>query len=207
MDLFLIFFLGFFFSFIGSIPPGSINLSVLQLAMKGLLNAALRFALAATIIEFIYAYIAVEFQLLITSSKLVQANFHIISALVLIFLGLFNLFMKKNPGKLAQKLEVSGFRKGILISLANPLAIPFWIAITVYIEGNGWINLSRETIFIYITGISLGTLSLLSVVAFLSAKVAPLVKNPNLIRKIPGIVLLGLGLYSLIDFLVIYLAK
>ena len=38
--------LSFLFSFLGSIPPGTLNLSVLQLSIDGRKNAAMRFALA-----------------------------------------------------------------------------------------------------------------------------------------------------------------
>ncbi len=77
MEILTALLLGFFFSFIGSIPPGSINLSVLQLAIQGNVAAAFRFIFASAGIEFIYAYIAIKFQILITSSPFVIQNFHI----------------------------------------------------------------------------------------------------------------------------------
>ena len=202
MEILTALLVGFFFSFIGSIPPGSINLSVLQLAVQGNVAAAFRFIIASTGIEFIYAYIAIRFQILITSSPFVIQNFHIISALVMVLLGIVNLFSPKNPGKLSKKLAKSGFRKGMIISILNPLAIPFWIGITAYLLSNEWIVINNNTIFSYITGISLGTFALLSVIALLSSKVAPYLQNPSLIKKIPGFILLALGLYAFYKFLV-----
>jgi len=207
MDFLITFLLGFIFSFIGSIPPGLINISVLQLSIKGHLNAALRFALAATIVEFVYAYLAIRFELLITSSQIIQDNFHVISASVLILLGIINLINRKRPGKLVGKLEMSGFRKGILISIANPLAIPFWIAITAYLQSNGWLVLTKTNQFIYITGLALGTLALLSLLAFLSSRVSHLMQGRSLVKKIPGIVLLSLGIYSLLEYVINYIAR
>ncbi len=201
MEILTALLVGFFFSFIGSIPPGSINLSVLQLAVQGNVAAAFRFIFASAGIEFIYAYIAIRFQILITSSPFVIQNFHIISALVMVLLGIINLFSPKNPGKLAKKLANSGFRKGMIISILNPLAIPFWIGITAYLQSNEWIVINNSTIFPYITGISLGTFALLTVIAMLSSKVAPYLQNPSLIKKIPGFVLLALGLYAFYKFL------
>ena len=200
MEILTALLVGFFFSFIGSIPPGSINLSVLQLAVKGNMAAAFRFIFASTGIEFIYAYIAIRFQILITSSPFVIQNLHIISALVMILLGIINLLSPKNPGKLSKKLANSGFRRGMIISILNPLAIPFWIGITAYLQSNNWIVINSGTIFWYITGISLGTFALLTVIALLSSKVAPYLQNPSLIKKIPGFILLILGLYAFYKF-------
>ena len=204
MKLFLV---AFAFSFIGSIPPGSINLSVIQLALKRQLYAAFRFALAAALVEFGYAYIAVEFQFYITSSPLIQDNFTLISAIVLIILGAVNLIPKKNKRRMEIKLEDSGFRKGVLISLANPLAIPFWIAVTAYLQANNWILLERTNLVIYILGISTGTLSLLALLAVVAEKASNYIRNESLIRKIPGAVLLILGLYSLGGFFLDYFSR
>jgi len=201
------FLVGLIFSFIGSIPPGTINLSVIQLGLKGKIMAALRLGLAAAAVEFGYAYIAIEFQFYITSSQLVQNNFTIISAAVLILLGIVNLLPRKNPSKMEIKLGNSGFRKGILLALANPLAIPFWIVVTAYLQANQWVFLNRSNILIYIAGISAGTLLLLSLLALLSGKAAPLIKNQSMIKKVPGIVLLSLGIYSLSEFLINYFSR
>ena len=71
MDLVLAFILGAVFSFVGSIPPGTLNLTVLQLGLQGKTAIALRFALAVTIVEYPYAWIAVEFESWITSRPVV----------------------------------------------------------------------------------------------------------------------------------------
>ena len=82
-----VFLVGFLFSFLGSIPPGTINLSVLQLGLQNQLRGALFFTLAATGVEFVYASLAVEFQIFITSNTSITENFQIISALAMMALG------------------------------------------------------------------------------------------------------------------------
>ena len=134
MEYFSLFFIGLFFSFIGSIPPGTINVSVLQLSIAGHFRTAMRFALAATIVEFIYASIAIHFQFAITSSEVIQANFHVISASVMLILGIINLWPVKSKSRLRESFAASGFRRGLLISILNPLAIPFWIGVTAFLQ-------------------------------------------------------------------------
>src|SRR6187402_1504484 len=53
------FFLGFIVSFIGSIPPASINLLVIKVASTKGLKKALAFSGGAVFIEFVYSFIAI----------------------------------------------------------------------------------------------------------------------------------------------------
>jgi threonine/homoserine/homoserine lactone efflux protein len=199
MEGLTLFGIGLFFSYIGSIPPGSINISVLQLAMAGHRTAAVRFTIVASIVEFVYAYIAVKFQQLILSSQILQDNFKLIAAVVLIVLGLLSLRSGSGQKGWEKKLETSGLRKGFLVSIANPLAIPFWIAITAYLETNNWISLNSSNEFIYIAGISAGTIALLFTLVFLGSRASRFMANQERAKKIPGFVLLGLGIYSLVQ--------
>ncbi|HEX9649045.1 MAG TPA: LysE family transporter [Cyclobacteriaceae bacterium] len=202
MEAITLFTIGLFFSYIGSIPPGSINISVLQLSMGGHRAAAVRFTLVAAVIEFVYAYIAVKFQQLILSSQMLQDNFKLIAAVVLIILGLLSLRSGSGQKRWEKKLESSGLRKGLMVSVANPLAIPFWIAITAYLETNNWISLNSSNEFIYIAGIAAGTIALLFTLVFLGSKASRFMTNQERAKKIPGFVLLGLGIYSLVQLLI-----
>jgi threonine/homoserine/homoserine lactone efflux protein len=196
---------GFIFSFIGSIPPGSLNLSVIQLSLQRNVGAAIRFGFAAAFVEFFYATIAIKLQMYISSSPAIQSNFKLISASVLVILGVVNLVsIKAKPKKkgVIRSIAFSGFRRGILLSIANPLAMPFWIVVTAYLQSKGWVNLIEVPIWSYVVGISFGTLSLLIVLALTAYKSSKFINKDNkYIKLIPGLVLLGLGLYSLGELL------
>jgi len=196
------FFIAFAFSFIGSIPPGSINLSVLQLAIDRRFKAALRFALAAALIEFPYAFIAVKFQGYLLSSPLIMDNLKLIAAVVMLVLGVINIYTSnKDANSTLKKLQDSGFRKGLIISILNPLAIPFWIGVTAYLSSINWIELKNTNyIFWYVAGVSAGTFALLALLAILGQKVSHLFKKSQLIHSIPGVVFLILGTYALLQY-------
>jgi threonine/homoserine/homoserine lactone efflux protein len=71
----------------------------------------------------------------------------------------------------AETVRESGFRKGLLLSILNPLALPFWIGVTAYLKSQGWISLSTAAeVHSYLLGISLGALVLLISVAYLARK-------------------------------------
>ena len=57
-----VFLAGLIFSFLGSIPPGTMNLAILQLGLEHKIKIALRFSIAVAIIEYPYAWIAVVFE-------------------------------------------------------------------------------------------------------------------------------------------------
>src|SRR5882757_2118763 len=136
-----VFFVGVVFSFLGSIPPGTLNVCVLQLGLEKKISAALRFALAVSIIEYPYTWIAVQFEYWITSSPAVIDNFQLLTAVVMTIIGGLNIWSAQRPTNLTTKFSESGFRRGLVLSILNPMAIPFWIGITAYLKAQGWIDL------------------------------------------------------------------
>ena len=199
------FIVAFLVSFFGSIPPGAINLSVLQLSVEGRSDAAIRFSLAAALVEIPYAFIAIKFQSLLERSPWLTDNFKLIAAVVLFILGLISLLSKPkkaNSEGLLARIQNSGFRKGILVGIFNPMAIPFWIAITAYLVQHKWVNLvSTSAEIAYIIGLALGTIALLFVLILLSRKLAPYFRQSTILKRIPGVAFILLGIYSLAEYL------
>jgi threonine/homoserine/homoserine lactone efflux protein len=198
---FQVFIIGFLFSFVGSIPPGTLNIMVLQLGMEHKVKIALRFALAVAIIEYPYAWIAVEFEHMITSSPVVLDNFQLLGATVMTTLGAFSLWSARKPSSFSVKLQESGFRRGLVLSILNPQAIPFWIGVTAYLKMEGWINLSNSwRLHSYVLGTSVGAMALLSLLALMSYRMSRLMQHNRIVSMIPGAVLLALGLVAFVKY-------
>src|SRR5687768_3821906 len=133
-------FIALVFSFIGSIPPGAINLTVVQLGLENKTRIALRFAIAASLTEYPYAWIAVKFEKLITSTPVILQNIQLAGAIIMILIGAVNLWpVSAKPSSYAIKFAESGYRRGVILGLLNPLAIPYWIAWTAVLRTHGWI--------------------------------------------------------------------
>lgn len=198
-----VFFIGMIASFLGSIPPGTLNILVLQLGLENKLKAALRFALAVALIEYPYAWIAVEFEAWITSSPGIQHNFKLLAAIVMITLGLLGIWTAQKPTSATVKMQESGFVRGLILSILNPQAIPWWIGVTAYLKSEGWIVLdSPLRIHSYVFGTSVGVLILLFLLATGADRVSHLIKHNKLLAMAPGILLLLLGLYTLSTILI-----
>ncbi len=196
-----VFIAGFIFSFLGSIPPGTLNLAVLQLGLEHKIKIALRFTLAVAIIEYPYAWIAVVFEDWVTSSPLIVENFQLITAIVMTVIGGFTLWSARKPSDFSVRFNASGFRRGIVLSILNPMAIPFWIGITAYLKAQGWIDLSTPVLLhSYVLGTSIGVLALLFLFIFLAKRLSAYIKDNRYVKLVPGFTLLVLGLYAFVRY-------
>ncbi len=200
--IFQVFIIGTIISFIGSIPPGTLNLAVLQLGMEHKIKAAIRFALAVSIIEYPYAWIAVVFESWITSSPVIVDNFQLITAIVMLLIGGFSVWSARKPSEFSVKFNESGFRRGLILSILNPMAIPFWIAYTAFLKSQGWIELSTSwRVHSYVLGTSVGVMILLTLFTFLAKRLSSYVKDNRIVKLVPGLTLLVLGTYAFIKYL------
>jgi threonine/homoserine/homoserine lactone efflux protein len=192
-----VFIIGTVVSFIGSIPPGTLNILVLQMGLEKKVRQALLFALAVAIVEYPYAWIAVAFEHWITSSAAVAENFQLLGAVVMTTLGVFSLWSARKPTTLSVRFQESGFARGMILSLLNPQAIPYWIGVTAYLKMQGWIDLSTGwRMHSYILGTSVGAMLLLSLLALLANRMSYVMQHNRYVKLIPGSVLLSLGLFA-----------
>jgi threonine/homoserine/homoserine lactone efflux protein len=203
MDALSAFAIAFFFSFVGTLPPGSLNLTVIQLGLNRRMNTAIRMSVAAAIVEYPYAWLAVEFQELISRSLDITQNFKLFGSLVMIALGALNLLSTvKSSSNRISRLQENGFRAGVVLGVLNPLAIPFWIAMTAYLKSRGWVTLSNGLeLHSYLLGVSTGTLAVFVVLAWLARRIALQFKTNALLPKLPGALLIALGVYAFGEYM------
>jgi len=196
------FLLAFFFSFIGSIPPGTINLTCIQLGLEKKTAIGWRLALTASVMEYPYAWIAVEFAEWITSSPVVVENMQLITAIAMTVLGTLALWTPSKPSAFRAKLSESGYLRGIILSLLNPLAIPFWVGATAYLNSLNWIDLSTPIgLHSYLVGVCLGTFVILILMIYLAKRIGSRFAQNSWLYKLPGIALIMLGLYAFVQYL------
>ncbi len=136
---FLYLVVGFIACFIGTIPFGPINLTVVKTTVDYDTKRGLEVALAASVIEVLQALVAIFFGMLI--SNFLETNSAIRLAIALVFIGLaVFVFTRKTSPSLRRdsQIQQSFFKKGLVIAGLNPQAIPFWVfalaAISQYVE-------------------------------------------------------------------------
>jgi threonine/homoserine/homoserine lactone efflux protein len=153
--------------------------------------------MAVTIIEYPYTWLAIQFEYWITSNPLIIENFQLLTAIVMTLIGIANLWSAQKPSRLTEKFQASGFRRGLILSILNPLALPFWIGVTAYLKAQGWIDLSTTIrLHSYVLGTSVGVFVLLALFILLSKKLAGYANQKSWVKLIPGATLLVLGVYA-----------
>lgn len=199
-----VFCIGFAFSFIGTIPPGSINLSAIQLGLENKFRTAIYFSLSASLMEYPYAWIAVEFESYIAANTHIANQLQWMGSCVMLILGFFNFWeLKKAKEAVTINTANYGFTKGLVLAILNPLAVPFWLGVTTYLRSSNLIVLSDSwTLHAYLFGIICGTFSFLVLAARLAKWLGGRLHQQKFIYYIPGTVLILLGCYGLILYIV-----
>jgi threonine/homoserine/homoserine lactone efflux protein len=201
MDFFWHFIIGLVVSFLGSIPLGTVNLAVVQTTINNNFKAGFYFALGATIIELIYSAIAIKFIAILLNSSNLEITIQIFTVPAFFILGIFY-FRKKEEAEAFKIKKGRSFYNGLIIGLINPLQIPFWIGYGSYLLTNGWIQNDNDLLNVFIIGITVGTLAVLTLIALLSKTViAKADLKTKFVNKIIGIVLFSLSGYQLIRLL------
>jgi threonine/homoserine/homoserine lactone efflux protein len=200
MNYLLINFLaGAMVSFLGSLPVGILNVSILQISLQKGLKSALNFAFACAIIELGYSYIAVRMTGALLDLAIYKYPIQLFSIIVFLIAGIY--YLRKKPSSQAVQHRMSPFAQGIVLSIFNIIAIPFWLVYTTALSANHWIDINSGTeIAYFVTGISMGTLLGLMTFALFSQRINKQFSlQSNLVNKIVGLLLIGSSLLELID--------
>jgi threonine/homoserine/homoserine lactone efflux protein len=156
----VLFFATFIISFLGSIHPGPLNVSVVEITLKNSLKAGLIMAFGGVIPEVIYSWIAVEGVLFFRTNQLI---FNILRwAMVGILLVMAVLAINAKSKNIKNKeVAANSFFKGLFLSMLNPQLIVFWLLIVVYYQGFELLKI--DSIFdkiAFILGAALGAFAL-----------------------------------------------
>jgi threonine/homoserine/homoserine lactone efflux protein len=148
--------LGFTSSFIGTLPLGMLNLTVLQLSLANKQKQAVAFSLGATVIEFAQIGTTLLGMNVLLAIPQLSTIFSMLSIPILIFLAIKNL--KKDPntegGQVAAK---STFYQGMVLSFANVVVYPFWLLWGNLFVQNGWLTPTPMAYFYFSFGAAVGT--------------------------------------------------
>ncbi len=194
--LFQTFILAFVISLFGSIPPGTINVTTMKLGIAGKLREAYFLAMGATLIEVLYTLGVVRFQAFI-SSQVNFSHFTLVTALVMTALGIHSLLSKNRDVRTVDtKSGRKGFAKGIVLGALNPLAIPFWLAVTAYLEVNLWVTLESHGGWMYLAGVGLGSIFTLFAAARLGQRFSQISENRILSNVLPGLLFVSMAAWN-----------
>jgi threonine/homoserine/homoserine lactone efflux protein len=177
-----------------------LNMTALKISIETGRPESLRFSAGAAFVVFIQASIALIFvDFFVRRPEIVS---FLEGAAVFVFFGLavgFYLLSRKKV-KVSQEKTRRYFLRGMGMSSLNMLAIPYYLALGLYLAAEGKLQLELLYKLLFTTGAALGTMLLFfTYVSFgrkIAMRVAFIVRNINLILSMLFIVL---GILALVQ--------
>ena len=205
----LIFIITFIISFLGSIHPGPLNLSVIQITLRKNMALGLFMALGGIIPEIIYGYLAVEGVMIFEKYSLIFQIMKWAVVPILLIMGYLELTKKKKSKTVNDYAfeEITSERwqtisKGFFLSLFNPQLLPFWIVVLVNYQNYNLLKISvlSDKIW-FILGTSTGAFAL----NYVYARIASVKReqifgllNQNKFEQMIGWTFVGMGVLQII---------
>lgn len=187
-------FWGMLVSFLGSLPLGTMNITVTQLSVSNGVHAGFLFAAGSMIVEVIIVRAA-----LVTMKWLARQHklFHLleyITTSVILFLAAASFVSAYRMSGFASSLPVESvtpFWSGALLSVTNPLHIPFWLGWSTVLINKNILHQTRANYNWYVMGIGVGTMLGFSVFIYAgNFLVREIQQHQSLLNYVVGFVLL-----------------
>ena len=155
--------LGLLISFLGSLPIGTLNLTAFYIASRQSVDDAIWFALAVVIVELIVVRLTLWGDRRLNFRHRALKYLLPVGVLLLIYLALsaFNhntgVLAPDHPNSLFPAVR-STFLLGLLLSVLNPMHIPFWMSWNKVLSSRNSLSNGWKSYTYYISGIGLGSM-------------------------------------------------
>jgi threonine/homoserine/homoserine lactone efflux protein len=190
-------------SFLGSLPLGTLNITAFQISGSQNVREALIFSIAAILVELAIVRISLTFshKLKVESKWL---NYILPLTFALLFYLAYSNFISLNndetyePGSKLFPMIKSSFFLGLVLSVLNPMHLPFWTGWNSVLIAKDRLNNNRWMYSSYIFGICLGSIAGFLVFILAGKFVFQNYQNYNyLISFVMGCIYLGFSIYVL----------
>ncbi len=170
--IFLTFFLGALANFIGYLPPGNINLTLVQITINRGLKQALHFIIAFSCVEFFFTFFIMHAAEWLSQQVKLDTIIDWVMVVLFFVLGIVTWLNRNKPPK-KNYSNRSSIKYGILLGFLNPVQIPFWMITGTYLITHNWILIGRLALIVFSLGSACGAFLAL----FLFAKFARYVQQ------------------------------
>jgi len=171
--IFLTFFIGLIANFVGYIPPGNINLSLMQLTINRGLKQALQFITAFSCVEFFFTFFIMHAAKWLSAQVKLDTIIDWVMVVLFGVLGTITWIHRKTPPESKNYSEHDSIKYGILLGFLNPMQIPFWMITGTYLITHEWIDTGKLDLVIFSIGSAAGAFLCL----FLYAKFADFIQK------------------------------
>jgi len=153
------FFWGWLCSFFGTIPFGTINVSITEAAISKGRRIGLMMGIGASFVEFFQAYVALSFYNILSNNPKTERMIVITCIPIFLTIGFYYLFKKNTrmPKPTHRAAHAIGVAKGFMLSALNLIAVPYYVFLGGYLSNNGLIDLKPDLIASFAFGVVAGS--------------------------------------------------
>jgi threonine/homoserine/homoserine lactone efflux protein len=194
---------GWLCSFLGTIPFGTINVSITEAAIKKGVKVGLFMGLGASFVEFFQSYVALAFFNILSTNPKVERTIILTCIPIFLVIGIYYMFKKSTsmPKPTSRASNAIGFAKGFMLSAFNLLAVPYYVFLGGWLASSNYINLRPQFIAAYSTGVVVGSF----LVFFLYAKLGQYIRNKSermsrYASKVVGIIFIVIAISQAIRY-------
>jgi len=203
----VLFVFGMGLSLLGSLPPGLISLSVAQTAIIRGFRLAFWLGAGAAAAEFFQAWFAVEMSGWFLQHPAVERYFQWAAIPIFWILAIYLFFFARAPksADASRAGSVAGqIGRGILLSVFNLLAIPYWFTYCGWLRvTDWWQEEGLGSTLVFSAGVSVGTLGALALYAWLGQEIVQRSdKVAQYANRFVALIFFALGLKIILDILV-----
>jgi threonine/homoserine/homoserine lactone efflux protein len=150
---------GWLCSFLGTIPFGTINVSITEAAIKKGVKVGIFMGLGASFVEFFQSYVALAFFNILTTNPKVERTIILCCIPIFLTIGVYYLFKKSTsmPKPTSKVSHAIGAAKGFMLSAFNLIAVPYYVFLGGYLASSNYINLRPQFIAAFSTGVVAGS--------------------------------------------------
>jgi threonine/homoserine/homoserine lactone efflux protein len=153
--IFLTIFLGLAVNFIGYVPPGNINLTLVQITLNRGIKQAIQFITAFSVIEFFFTYSIIHAAEWLSHQLKLGVIIDWVMVVLFTTLGLVTWINRNKPPK-ADYSKYASVKYGIILGFVNPMQIPFWMISGTYLITHGWIITGTLPLILFSLGSAMG---------------------------------------------------
>ena len=150
----------FLISFAGTLPVGTLNVSVTNLVIGGDVKAAFLFGLGAILVEVGMVRIALVIVQRLEGMGRLLGWFRVLACMIILLLAFISLeaaWHMRKPGVVIPFTGHAPFVSGVILSLLNPLHLPFWMGWTAVLRRKGMLSDTGNEYNVYVIAIGMGT--------------------------------------------------
>lgn len=153
--LFLTLFLGIVLNMVGYIPPGNINLTVVQITITRGIRQALYFIFAFSTVEILFTFGVMRFVQWLSSEINLENTIDVVMVFMFGILGVLTWKSRKEMPK-ADYSKKDSIRYGMLLGVINPMQIPYWLFVGTYLISHEWIDIGYLSLTVFSIGSGIG---------------------------------------------------